>query len=278
MTNFPPGGEGEQSPPDLDRWWPAPVPEAPSGPPLPYPPAAGVAYPYSAAPGYPDGASPPGLSAPWPYPTPGRPADGAPGRRSNVWMIALVAMSALLVVAVLVAVAIPTFLSIKRGPVSDGTTWFERGVPSDWSPSDIGNLSGGSVLEAAWQTPGPVVSGFYPCVYVSQLQFARGATLNAGDWLASVAAAAHSEGWQVDRIGLADGAPALAAYMPSVTDNSRTSHNVAISMYRIFAQHGTGFYSVTFMTPVDNYATEQTAVSSVMSTFIGSGTAPVTAN
>jgi hypothetical protein len=107
---------------------------------------------------------------------------------------------------------------------------------------------------------------------------AGSATLGAGDWLASVAAAAHADGWQVGGISLADGAPALGAYMPRANGRSRTSHNVPISMYRIFARHGTGFYSITFMTPVDNYATEQSAVSSVMSTFIGSGTAPVTAS
>ena len=83
------------------------------------------------------------------------------------------------------------------------------------------------------------------------------------------ASEAASHGWQSNQITLANGAPALSIYVPWGTGEDRSASDVPISEYALYARQGTGFYRVTFMTSVQNYALEEPDVKTVVEQFKG---------
>jgi len=263
------GGEGREAA------WP--------GRPLPAFPAPGLAGPDDMLPGRPlsspvplaDGsqswatvpaaaATPPGA---WALPPASVAAQYQTGqaRPVNRGLVVLIVAAAVLVAAVMFAIAIPTFLSTTR--VASGATWFNGGVPSDWVPATVNGLASNEVLEAAWRTPGPTVDAFFPCVYVVRVDMTGSSNLSTGAWFGVLASEAASRGWQSKQITLADGAPALSIYVAWGTGEDRSASNVPISEYALYARQGTGFYRVTFMTSVQDYAWEEPAVTTVVDQF-----------
>jgi hypothetical protein len=184
-------------------------------------------------------------------------------------VIALAVIGGFFLVAVSFAIAIPTFLAAKQRAASDGSAWFQGGVPYSWSPTTIDNDEANTTLDAAWQTPGPTVDGFYPCVFVLQVNEPAGANLTAGEWLASVATTASAAGWPSQDISLSNGAPALSVRIPWAIGKSRLSSKIPISEYRIYVAQGGEFYEIGFMTPAGNFASEQPSAAEVMDNFAG---------
>jgi hypothetical protein len=170
-------------------------------------------------------------------------------------------------VLVIFAVAIPTFLSTTRA--ASGTAWFNGGVPSDWVPATVDGLASNEVLEAAWRTPGPTIDGFVPCAYVVQVEVTGSSDVSTDAWFAGLASEAASRGWQSQQVVLSDGAPALSVYIAWGTGDDHSASNVPISEYALYARLGTGFYRVTFMTSVQNYASEIAGVRTVVDQFNG---------
>jgi hypothetical protein len=179
----------------------------------------------------------------------------------------LLIIGPVLLVALLVGVALPTVRSLRARQDAAAATWFQGGVPANWAPTTVNDIPSTQTLEAAWQTPGPVVEGFYPCVYIVQLLTTGGTSPTTEAWLASLAATATTNGWRPNYIYLADGALALAVYVPWTTGQDRSDKDVPLSTYVVYARRGTGFYRVSFMTAVSGYTAELPAVSPVMDRF-----------
>jgi len=262
--------------------WPSPT-VPPRGWPVPGAGTVGTPSPtmgapgYGAAPTYPVG--PPGAGYPphgtYPHPSgaypPLFPSPLAPppsGARRGAF-IALLIIGPVLLVALLVGLALPTFRSLEARRDNAAAAWFQGGVPNNWAPTTVNDIPSTQALEAAWQTPGPVVDGFYPCVYIVQLLTTGGTSPTTVAWLESLAVTAMADGWRPSYIYLADGAPALAVYVPSTTGQDRSDKNVPLSNYLVYARQGSGFYRVSFMTEVSGYTAELPAVSPVMDRFAG---------
>jgi hypothetical protein len=263
----------------------SPVPTAPgSTGPVVGPATAGPAQVLGPAPVYP----PTGWGSPPHLPPAGLPVPGAWGpvpppaqwsvppsarqrRTRKSWVIALSVGGVLLVVAVLFALAVPTFRTLSRD--ASGASLFDGGVPSSWAPWTVSDLRTDELLEGAWKVPGPGVDGFYPCVYV--VRFRAEEAASATSWFANLAAQASSQGWDAQMVLLSNGAKALSVYVPWSIGRDRFSSDVPISEYAVYAVAGTSFYRVTFMSPVNGYSAEAPAVISIVDQFEGtSGPGP----
>jgi hypothetical protein len=228
-------------------------------------------------------------------PPPGPPGNAPPKRRVRPVAVLLGVLGSLLLVSLLIAVAIPIFVTARTGPGSGASSlgtgtgglgsgglpsatsgWFQGGIPASWVPTTVNNDAVNSVLEGAWQTPGPTVDGFYPCVYLVQLSQSANPGLSTGGWLGMQDSLAESRGWLARDIVLADGAPALSVYISWGLGTDQSSKHVAISEYRIYATRGDDPYLIVFMTEVDSYASEQPRVSAVMDKFVGNATGATT--
>jgi hypothetical protein len=121
-----------------------------------------------------------------------------PRRSRKGWVIGLSVGGVLLMVAVLFAVAIPTFRTLNRD--ASGASLFQAGVPSNWAPWTVNDLRSDELLEGAWKIPGQGVDGFYPCVYVVRFRGEEAAT--TASWFADLAAQASSQGWDTRTIVL----------------------------------------------------------------------------
>jgi len=209
----------------------------------------------------------PGRQNAWaPQPAWVTPFPAGQARRLHPAAIAVAVVAAVLVVLVMFAVAIPTFLAARS---VSGAAWFNGGAPSGWVPTTVNGLASDEVLEAAWKTPGATVDGFYPCVYVVRVEMAGSAGVSTGTWFAGLASEAASRGWQSQQVVLSDGAPALSVYIAWGAGEDRTASNIPISEYELYARHGTGYYRVTFMTPVQGYTSEITGVQNEIDQFRG---------
>jgi hypothetical protein len=264
-----------------DAWSPVPAAPGPSGP---------IVGPATAAPARVPSYPPIGWGSPPPLPPTGPLAPGpwaamppnsqwsvpppvGPRRRRKGWVIALSVGGALLFVAALFALAVPTFRTLTRD--ASGASLFDGGVPSSWAPWTVSDLRSDELLEGAWKTPGPGVDGFYPCVYV--VRFRLEGAANSANWFANLTAQASSRGWDAQTLLLSNGAHALSVYIPWTIGRDRLSSDIPISEYLIYAVAGTSFYRVTFMTPVNGYTTEAPAVISVVDHFQGtSASGPAT--
>jgi hypothetical protein len=176
------------------------------------------------------------------------------------------AAAALIIVALLVAIAIPKFLSVQRG-----TAWFTGGVPANWSPATVNNMPQDAALEAAWRTPGPDEGGVFPCLAVIRFRGVDASHETVSEWLDSVGLTMRAQGHQPHGLTLVNGAPALAAtqHAGGGFANGQLAGQVATSSYAIYAQHGDGFYLIEFVSAAADFASEQPAVARVMANFVG---------
>jgi hypothetical protein len=167
----------------------------------------------------------------------------------------------------LFAVAVPTVLSVQA--TATGKAWFTGGVPSDWVPTQVGDVPSTIRLVAGWRTPGPTYGKDAPFVMVSQLG-TRGPTLGTAQWLTNVARVLSSQGWQPRHVTLSDGAPALTASEPGGGGVAPGAPGVTMSLYVLYAKHANVLCFVAFQTDAADYQSEEPAVATVFNNFVGS--------
>jgi len=235
------------------------------------------AAPSWAAPGPPrlDDWAPPGHAAPGAYPPPpyghGQviPSFAPPPRRlspgARLGVILGSVLGGIFILGVMLAIAIPTFLSVQRG-----TTWFNNGVPDNWVPATVSNLPAGADVVAAWRVPGPDVDGVFPCVAVVEFGGFNTTTVPLGQWLESVSAQAQARGLHPQDITLTDGAQAIEIQaQASGFDNAQLAGQAVTSSYSIYAQHGDNYYLVEFVADASNFPHEVRGTAPVLANFIG---------
>lgn len=162
-----------------------------------------------------------------------------------------------------------------RSAGGSGTAWFRGGVPRSWQPTTVQDQSGGAP-KAAWRTPGPVRDGFYPVVFVTQESTSLSKHLGTEQWLGLLAQDATRNGWQPKDIDLADGAPALAVYVPHLMATGPEGGDVPVRLYCLYATKGNLFYRVTFMDEEGDYTQDQALVVPVLAKFRGTHALPGT--
>lgn len=238
-TGQPPAPPPQRAPLSLADWGPpAYTPQTPSHP-LSYEPAPGQG-PQSGEPG-------PPMST---------------GKRVAVIVVSVV--GALVAGFVVLAILIPTFISVQRG-----TQWFAGGVPDNWSPAAITNLPPGAALQAAWRSPGPDVDGIFPCVAVFKYDNVSPRQLSLSQWLGSIVSAARAHQAAAQRIVLSDGAPAVSVVETTGAgfDNGQLAGQVPTSLYAIYAAHAGHFYTIEFIADSSYFSSEQPDVATVMANF-----------
>jgi hypothetical protein len=174
-------------------------------------------------------------------------------------------LGGILILGVMLAIAIPTFLSVQRG-----TAWFKNGVPDTWAPATISNLPAGTDVVAAWRTPGPDVDGVFPCVAVIEFTGLNTSTMSLGQWLESVSTQAQAGGLRPQDVTLTDGSQAIAVQaQDSGFDNAQLAGPATTSSYAIYAQHGDHYYLVEFVADAGNFPSEKREIAPVLANFIG---------
>jgi hypothetical protein len=244
----------------------APPAPAPGGPaPSPWaPPGAYVVPPgaYTVPPAQPQFGYPPA------YGQPGYPPRHTMSTGAKVGIAVGAVGGALFLILLLLAIAIPTFLSVERG-----RQWFTGGVPRAWAPATVNNMPRGATLEAAWRTPGPDIQGVFPCLAVIKFDNFSPSQFSISQWLEAIARRISARGEQSQDITLVNGAPALSVSQPGGGGfaDGQLAGPVTTSSYAIYAEHAGFFYVVEFVAPSGNFASEEPTVAEVMNNFIGSG-------
>ncbi len=126
----------------------------------------------------------------------------------RVLVVACVGVGVLFMAAILAAVAIPTFLSVKAA--SAGTGWFNGGVPG-WPTVTVPGMnstSSGAVVET-WEVQGADFSGPGPYMAVVRLSRQLPVGETAGQYLSNVAEQLESDGDDADLTALTNGSPAV---------------------------------------------------------------------
>jgi hypothetical protein len=173
------------------------------------------------------------------YPTYGlsfNPTETAP--RSIVKRALIVAAAgagALLMLAILAAVAIPTFLSVKAA--SSGTAWFNGGV-AGWpsvNATDL-NFSDGKVV-GTWKVQGASFRGPGPYMAVIRTSGQLPSGETARQYFSAVAQQLQSDGDDADLTSLSNGSPAVEWTKP-------VGFGAGSSDYYLYANDGPSLYMV----------------------------------
>jgi hypothetical protein len=153
----------------------------------------------------------------------------------KVLIFAAVAFVAVFMAAILAAVAIPTFLTVKEA--ASGNAWFNGGVPG-WPRVDSSglNFSGGAVVQA-WEVQGTNFSGPGPYVAVVRVSRQLPAGETAKQYFSNMAQQLESDGDEADLTVLSDGSPAAEWTKPD-------GFSAGSSDYYLYAKDGSSLYMV----------------------------------
>jgi hypothetical protein len=150
-------------------------------------------------------------------------------------IFAAVVFGGVFMTAVLAAVAIPTFLTVKE--TSSGNAWFNGGVPGWPTVNATGlNFTGGAVVQA-WEVQGANFSGPGPYVAVIRVSRQLPVGVTAKQYFSNVARQLESDGDDADLIVLSDGSPAAEWTKPD-------GFGVGSSDYYLYAKDGSSLYMV----------------------------------
>jgi len=136
---------------------------------------------------------------------------------------------------ILLAVAIPTFITVKDA--ASGTAWFNGGVPG-WPTVNVTGMdfSGGSVVEA-WEVQGAKFGGPGPYLNVVRLSRQIPAGDTARQYLSNVARQLEASGEDADLTVLTNGSPVAEWTNPD-------GFAVGTSDYYLYAKDGSSLYMV----------------------------------
>ncbi len=239
------------------------------------PEAAAGTQGYGAAPAY--GA--PQYGAPvYGVPMYGAPADGPPAYpylgpaynpasasptsiAKRILVAACVGVGVLFMVAILAAVAIPTFLTVKAA--SAGTGWFKGGVPG-WPTVTVpgmGSTSSGAVVET-WEVQGADFSGPGPYMAVVRLSRQLPVGETAAQYLSNVAEQLESDGDDADLTALTNGSPA-------VQWTKVDGFGAGSSDYYLYAKDGSSLYFVYLVASTQDFQKALEIAKPVMFNFKG---------
>ena len=172
-----------------------------------------------------------------------------------------VGFGVLFMVAILAAVAIPTFLSVKA--VSAGTGWFNGGVPG-WPTVTVPGMnstSSGAVVET-WEVQGADFSGPGPYMAVVRLSRQLPVGETAGQYLSNVAEQLESDGDDADLTALTNGSPA-------VQWTKLDGFGAGSSDYYLYAKDGSSLYFVYLVASTEDFQKALDIAKPVMFNFKG---------
>jgi hypothetical protein len=153
----------------------------------------------------------------------------------KVLIAAVVAFAAVFMVAILAAVAIPTFLTVKEA--ASGRAWFNGGVPGWPKVNSTGlDFSGGAVVQA-WEVQGANFSGPGPYMAVVRVSRQLPADETARQYFSEVADQLESDGDDADATVLSDGSPAAEWTKPDAVAGGT-------SAFYLYAKDGPNLYMV----------------------------------
>ncbi len=194
------------------------------------------------------------------YP-PGLP-QAAKKSRTGLIIVGVIA-AVVLVIAGLVAIALPTYNRIT------GNTWFNGGVQG-WPIIRVTNFpSNGATLLQAWKVPGPTVGPSKPFLQIARLKSGPAPDEMATQYLLATLQYLRTHGpGSGGLIALDDGAPGLEWTRPTPLGNAP---GLAITSFWLYAVRGSSVYWIAFQTDSEDYASELPAVEAVMLNFKGTG-------
>ncbi len=178
-------------------------------------------------------------------------------------IVAGVIAAVVLVIAGLVAIALPTYERIT------GNTWFNGGVQG-WPIIRVTNFpSNGATLLQAWKVPGPTVGPSKPFLQIARLKSGPAPDEVATQYLLATLQYLKTHGPGTGGlVSLDDGAPGLAWTRPTPLENAP---GLAITSFWLYAVRGSSVYWVAFQTDSEDYASELPGVEAVMLNFKGTG-------
>ena len=190
------------------------------------------------------------------------PASTAPSSvAKRVLVIASVGGGVLFMAAILAAVAIPTFLTVKAA--SAGTAWFNGGVPG-WPTVTVPGMnstSSGTVVET-WEVQGANFSGPGPYMAVVRLSRQLPVGEKATQYLSNVSQRLESDGDDADLTALTNGSPAVQW---TKVDGS----GAGSSDYYLYAKDGSSVYFVYLVATTQDFRQALDIAKPVMFNFKG---------
>jgi hypothetical protein len=190
------------------------------------------------------------------YPAPPPPASAA----KRALLIAAVGVGVLFMAAILAAVAIPTFLSVKAA--SSGTAWFNGGV-AGWPTVKATGLdfTGGTIVES-WQVQGANFKGPGPYMAVVRISRKVPAGETAKQYFLSLAQGLDSDGDDADVTVLSNGSPAVEWAKADGFD-------AGSSDFYIYANDGSSLYMVYLEASTQDFSKALDIAKPVMLNFKG---------
>ncbi len=179
----------------------------------------------------------------------------------RVLVTACVVVGVLFMAAILAAVAIPTFLTVKAA--SAGTAWFNGGVPG-WPTVTVPGMnstSSGAVVET-WEVQGADFSGPGPYMAVVRLSRQLPVGEKAAQYLSNVAQQLESDGDDADLTVLSNGSPA-------VQWTKVDGFGVGSSDYYLYAKDGSNLYFVYLVASTQDFQKALDIAKPVMFNFKG---------
>ncbi|HUC15169.1 MAG TPA: hypothetical protein VMS00_12020, partial [Acidimicrobiales bacterium] len=192
------------------------------------------------------------------------PAQPQAAKKSRTGLIIGGVIAALvLVIAGLVAIALPTYNGIT------GRTWFNGGVPG-WPTIRVTNFpSNGATLLQAWKVPGPTVGPSKPFLQVARLKSGPAGGETATQYLLENLQYLRTHGpGSGGLVTIDDGAPGLEWTRPTPLANAP---GLGITSFWLYAVRGSSVYWIAFQTDSQDYASELPAVEAVMLNFKATG-------
>jgi hypothetical protein len=178
----------------------------------------------------------------------------------KVLLIVAIAFGAVFMTAILAAVAIPTFLTVKE--VASGDAWFNGGVPGWPRVNSSGlNFSGGAVVQA-WEVQGAHFSGPGPYVAVIKVNRQLPAGETARQYFSEVALQLEADGDDADLTVLSDGSPAAEWTKPD-------GFAAGSSDYYLYAKDGSSLYMVYLEASAQDFTKALELAKPVMFNFKG---------
>ncbi len=191
-----------------------------------------------------------------------KPASESPSSiAKRILVAACVGVGVLFMAAILAAVAIPTFLTVKA--VSAGTGWFNGGVPG-WPTVKVPGMnstSSGAVVET-WEVQGADFSGPGPYMAVVRLSRQLPVGETAAQYLSNVAQQLESAGDDADLTALTNGSPA-------VQWTKVDGFGAGSSDYYLYAKDGSSLYFVYLVASARDFQKALDIAKPVMFNFKG---------
>jgi hypothetical protein len=178
-------------------------------------------------------------------------------------IVAGMIVAVVLVIAGLVAIALPTYDRIT------GNTWFNGGVQG-WPIIRVTNFpNNGATLLQAWKVPGPTVGPSKPFLQIAKLKSGPAPDEMATQYLLATLQYLRTHGpGSGGLVTLDDGAPGLQWTRPTPLENAPS---LAITSFWLYAVRGNSVYWIAFQTDSEDYASELPGVEAVMLNFKGTG-------